>query len=107
MAAASRRIIDLQSLDREIVRLKSRCKELEGQIDLSLGYLQENYTSMTLKTVLPYLIQKAGFAGSLAQIFLQNDRLRENLSKLTNYVFDRISDGLEYLADKIHPNKED
>lgn len=103
----TKHIKDLQSLDREIYLLRLRARELEEKIDISLNYLQDNYSSMTMKSVFPFLLQKAGFTGSILQIFLQNERLKENLGRLTDYLFERISDGLEYLADKVSTGKDD
>ena len=100
-------IRDLQSLDREIYLLRLRAKELEEKIDQSLNYLQDHYSSMTVKSVFPLLLQKAGITGSILQIFLQNKRLKEILGKLADYLFGKVSDGLELLAEKLSPGKDD
>jgi len=105
MANSANNIYDLESLDREVARLRLRTKELEEEIDQSLNYLQEHYSSMTMKSVFPLLLQKAGIAGSVLEFFLQNERLRENLGKLGGYLLDKFSDGLEFLADKLSPAK--
>jgi hypothetical protein len=107
MTKQTNTITDLQTLDQEILRLRLRAKELEVKIDDSLDYLQDHYSTMAMKSVLPFFSQKSGFAGSILQIFLQNDRIRDNLGKLAVFLLDKFSDGLEYLTNKLSPQKED
>jgi hypothetical protein len=100
-------IYDLESLDREIDRLRARARVLEEKIDQSLDYLQDHYSSMAIKSVLPSFLQKSGIAGSVVQLFLQDERLRENLGKLGSYLLDKVSDGLEFVANKLSRGKEE
>ena len=105
MAIPARNIQDLQSLDREICLLRTRAKELEEKIDLSFNYLQDHYSSMTMKSVFPFLLQKAGITGAIIQVFLQNKRFKESLVKMTNYLFEKVADGLDALNDKLASKK--
>jgi hypothetical protein len=43
-------IHNLDSLEREIYRLKLQAKNMEGKLDKNLDYLQENYLSMTMNS---------------------------------------------------------
>jgi hypothetical protein len=43
-------IHNLDSLEREIYRLKLQAKNMEGKLDKNLDYLQDNYLSMTMNS---------------------------------------------------------
>jgi hypothetical protein len=105
MALPAKNIQDLQSLDREIYLLRTRAKELEEKIDLSFNYLQEQYSSMTMKSVFPFLLQKAGITGAVVQVLLQNKRFKESLGNLADYLFDKVADGLDSLNEKLSSRK--
>ena len=46
------KITTIKSLDDEIHRLQAKAKDLEGRLYESLDYLQDNYSSMVMKSVL-------------------------------------------------------
>jgi hypothetical protein len=106
MPPFSKNIRDLASLEREISRLQKRARQLEQEMDDSLDYLQENYTSMVIASFLPFIGRKTGFAGLLLKFLLQNERLRQKLTQLTEFLFDKASDGLDFLLDKVKFQKE-
>ena len=106
MGNSVKNINSLQSLDIEIYRLRSRAKVLEKDMDELLDYLQDNYSSMMVKSFLPVIVQKTGIAGSLLQLVFQNQRLLNSLSKLAGQLFDRIAEGVEFITDKLDSKKE-
>lgn len=102
-----------ESLDQEIIRLQARAKELETQLDDSLDYLQDNYSSMIMNSVfskagglLPGGI-KGGVAGTILSFILGNEKLVEAISRVTNHLVEKAADGIDKLADKIVKKKEE
>jgi hypothetical protein len=101
MSASKSTINDLSSLDLEITRLSLQAKDLEKQLDERLGFLQDNYSSMVMKSVFPVLQPGGGVAGTLLGVVLQNKRIRDSFAKLTEQLLSRVSDGLDFLSDKM------
>ena len=93
-------------LEKEIKRLQLRTRQLEREIDSKLDYFQDNYRSMAIKSFLPSVLARAGIAGSIIDMFLENQKFREALNKVTSSLFDKVSDGVEYLTRKFS-KKED
>ena len=102
----AKKINSLESLDREISRLRVRTKELEKDLDGKLDYLQDNYSSILMKSFLPVIIQKSGIAGGILQFVFQNERLQDSVLKLAERVFNRVSDGVEFVVDKLDGKKK-
>ena len=106
MARYPRNIRDLPSLEREISRLQQRARQLELKMDSSLDYLQENYTSMVFGSFLPFLGRNTGIGGMVLKFLLQNRRLRQQMTQLTEFLFDKASDWLDLLLDKLDFKKD-
>jgi len=96
----------LDILEKEIKRLQMRTRQLEREIDSKLDYFQDNYRSMAIKSFLPSVLAKAGIAGSIIDMFLENQKFRDALNKITSSLFDKVSDGVDFLAKKFS-KKED
>ena len=106
MARYQRNIRDLPSLEREISRLQQRARQLELKMDSSLDYLQENYTSMVISSFLPFLGRNTGIGGMVLRFLLQNRRLRQQMTQLTEFLFDKASGWLDLLLDKLNFKKD-
>lgn len=102
---ASKNINNLHSLEKEIQRLQSHARELEKEIDTRLDYLQDNYSSMAMQSVLSGVLQKTGLGGGILNLFIQNNRLLSALGKLADLLFNKAADGLEFLTDKLFNKK--
>ena len=103
--ASVKHISNLTELNREIHRLQSHARDLEKKLDDKLDYLQDNYSSMMVKSFIPSIIQKGGIIGGLAGLVFQNRRLQDSLSRLADQLFNRVSDGVEFIADKLDKKK--
>jgi len=101
----SKKLGSLETLDREITRLRSRSKKLEGELDDQFTYLQNNYSSLLMKSVLPGIQLRTGIPSNFLELFLQNDRLRGALGRLLDRVFDKLSEVIEFVAEKLERKK--
>ena len=97
----------LDVLEKEIKRLQMRSRLLEREIDSKLDFFQDNYRSMAIKSFLPSILAKAGIAGSLIDMFLENKKFRDALNKITSSLFDKISDGVSFLTKKFSKNEDE
>ena len=103
------KITTIESLDREISHLQSKAKQLEGKLDESLDYLQDNYSSMIMNSVLGKSASglKSGVTGTILSVLLSNEKLTAAFSKIINDLLDRAASGIDRLAEKMTGKKED
>ena len=94
-------------LDKEILRLRFQARVLEKKLDEKFDHLQDNYSSMIVKSFLPAITQKSGLAGSILQFVFQNSRLQDSLGKLAERLFNKVSDGVEFIAEKLDSQKNE
>jgi hypothetical protein len=98
---------DLRSLDREIRHLQRRRKALEKDLTERVGFLQEHYSSMMVKSVLPIIRDKTGVPLTIVELLTQNERFRGNIGRLADHLLDKISDGIEFISDKLDKKKKE
>ncbi len=91
---------ELQLLDQKIERLKKRSRQLESQLDGKLEYLQDNFKTLAIKSLLPSFLARAGITGTVLEVFMENRQFRNTVNKLTDTLFDKIAAGVEFLDRK-------
>jgi hypothetical protein len=101
MSKNSASVSDLRSLNQAIYQLSNEARQLEKSLDKSLDYLQENYSSMIIKSVMPVVQSSGGITGGVLAVLFQNQRLKTSFGRLTDQLFNRVSDGLDYLSEKM------
>jgi hypothetical protein len=108
----AKKITSIETLDQEIARLQSKAKDLEGELDKSLDYLQDNYSSMIMNSVFSGAASglSGGIKGSVIStilgFILGNEKLVEAFSRVTNHLVEKAADGIDKLADKIAKKKD-
>ena len=100
MPAAKKNIKDIQSLEREIQRLRREAKGMEKKFDTSFTYLQENYSSLMMNSLMPAKGVFKSIPQSIMQLVFQHERLRNALTDLTENLVNKASDGIEFLLEK-------
>ena len=103
----ARKIKDIASLDKEIRRMQEKAQVLEGKLDESLDYLQDNYSSMLVNSVFNTGGMKSTVTGTVLSFLLGNEKLRDAFSKIINHLTDKVAAGLDILADKLGGKKEE
>jgi hypothetical protein len=92
----------MQALDAEIRQLRQKARQLEDQLDVNFGYLQEHSGSMFVRSLLPKRIEGESLTGvKLLDTFLQNERLQKILIRLADRLAERIGEGLNWLVDRV------
>jgi hypothetical protein len=97
---------NLQALEKEIRRLKVHAKQLENDFDDNWSHLEENYLPMFLNSVLPKKTTYKGIPATIISLFLEHDRFRDTVIKLAEELIDRVSDGIDYLSEKLKRKKD-
>ncbi|MES1221680.1 MAG: hypothetical protein ABUT20_39640 [Bacteroidota bacterium] len=103
---ATKKFKDLEALEKEIRRLKLQSRQMEKEFDDNLSHLQENYLPMVLNSILPKKIAYKGIPATVISLFLEHDRFRNTVIKLAEELIDRVTDGIDYLSDKLKRKKD-
>jgi hypothetical protein len=107
MAAYTRPVRTLDTLDKEIKVLRQKAKKLEKEIDDTFTYFQEHSGTLFVNSLFPRRTEEEKHAeglslsGNILYTLLQNERLRKNLGKLTGKLADRLGEGINVLMDRL------
>ncbi len=63
MTGSKPRIYDMESLDTEIGRLKTRCRQIEDELDSSMDELKDNYRMMAFNSFIGNRLKSLAFSG--------------------------------------------
>jgi len=94
-------IHNLDTLEKEIYRLKLKAKNIEEKWDDNFEKLQHNYPSMFMNS----FFQKKKEEKTNGNGFFKNDALNAVVNKVTDRVADRAAEGIENLVNKIFHKK--
>ena len=96
----------MQSLEREIKRLRREARNIEKKFDDNLSYFQENYPSLIMHSVLPEKDGPRSLPASVIYLILQHERLRKALSNLTANLVDKAAEGIEFIVNRFFHGEE-
>ena len=106
MSTPIKKINSLSSLEKEIRRLKADAKRMESKMDDNFSYLQENYVSLALNSILPEKATYKGIPATIISLFLEHERFRNTVIKLAEQLIDKVSDGVDFISEKLSRKKE-
>ncbi len=86
-------IHNLDSLEREIYRLKLEAKNIEGKLDKNLDYLQDNYWRMTMNSLFCKDDNTTREDGFWKKVFKQ-DGVNETIDTIAANITDKASESL-------------
>src|SRR5437870_1380368 len=90
----AKNIHDLDSLDRELYRLKLEAKKLEEKLDHNLDHLQENYLSMTMNSVFFRHENKKNGDNGFWKSFVRNEGFNSAVNTIAGNVASKAAEGL-------------
>lgn len=104
----NKKVHSLESLDKEINRLRQKAKNLEAKMDDNFSYLHEHSSALMINTLLSGFIikNKESVSGSVFNFLLQSERLQQTLSKLSEIAVDKVANVIDALINKISPEKD-
>ncbi|HVT86602.1 MAG TPA: hypothetical protein VHD35_15465 [Chitinophagaceae bacterium] len=104
------KIKNLDTLEKEIYRLRLEAKNYESKLEDNLDHLQKNYASMAINSVFSRSSEKeSGKEKIKEKIFSSiwdNEKIRNGIDKIIGHLADRASEGIENLIDKILHRKD-
>ncbi|MDP4261304.1 MAG: hypothetical protein Q8941_02125 [Bacteroidota bacterium] len=101
----AKNIHNLDTLEREMYRLKLEARNIEEKLDHNLDHLQENYFSMTMNSIFRNKKEGEGKAGFF-ESFFKSESFNAAVNKITEHIVDKAAAGIENLIDKIFRKKQ-
>ena len=97
----AKNIHNLDTLEREIYRLRLEAKNIEEKLDRNLDHLQANYYSMTMNSIFGKSKQSDEGKSSFFDAFLKSESFNAAINKMTESVANKAAAGVEALVDKL------
>jgi len=97
---------NLDTLEKEIYRLRLKAKNLAEEISHNFEYLQDHYTSMTMNTVFNRpAYHKEKLKERIIDFIWENEKIHDGIDRIINHLAAKTSEGLESLLNKIFHKK--
>lgn len=91
MTAKKPNINNMSSLDAEIRRLKTRCREMEAELDNNMDALKENYGSMAFNSIIGNRLKSLPLLGTAAGALLGTPKVQAVIQTFFEKIFSRGS----------------
>jgi hypothetical protein len=99
----AKNIRNLDSLDRELYRLKLEAKNLEDKLDRNLDHLQEDYLSMTMNSFLCKHDNKNNGNNEFWKSFVKNNGFNSAVNTIAGSIAAKASEGLsDWMSKFLH-----
>jgi hypothetical protein len=97
-------IHDVASLEKAIAELELRKKMLEEKLEENSEFLQKNFMSMAMRSVVPKSTFETGPIAAAGN-FLKSDKLKEGFQKVVGTVTELAGEGMESILNKFRQRK--
>ncbi len=103
MIMKSSRIHNLDSLEKEIYRLKLHSQKLEDKMDENFTHLKENYGRMARNSVFGKKdgSMKDALGAGISGAFFRNERLQQAIDRIVGHLVEKATEGIDALIDKL------
>jgi hypothetical protein len=92
----------MDALDGEIRRLRTKAKQLEGQIDENFTYFQQHSGSLFVRSLLPRKLEGEELTGyRLLDRVIENEHLQKVLLRFADILAEKLGDGLNWLITRV------
>lgn len=98
-------IHNLDTLEKEILRLRLKAKTTEDELEKNMDYLQENYADMFVHSFTKKKREHSDEKHTLFESLLKNEHLNTAFNKISEQVADKASAHIENLVDKLFNKK--
>ncbi|HEY6504802.1 MAG TPA: hypothetical protein VIZ28_12555 [Chitinophagaceae bacterium] len=102
----TRKIHNLDTLEKEIYRLQLEAKNTEEKLDRNFDHLRDNYSSMFMNSFFSSRRNKEEGRSSFFDSFFKNENFTAAINKVTDHIANRAAEGIENLVDKIFQKKK-
>jgi hypothetical protein len=90
----TKNIHNLDTLEREIYRLKSEAKDIEEKLDRNLDHFQENYWSMTMNSFFCKDENKTNGEHSFGKNLFKHEGFNAVVNTIAENIADKATEGL-------------
>ncbi|HEY4206742.1 MAG TPA: hypothetical protein VGM31_08020 [Puia sp.] len=92
----------LDSLEKDIHKLRKKARVLERQLDDNFTYFQLHSGTLFVRSLLPRRVEGETVTGNpILDPFLQNERLQKVLAKLADILAEKLGDGLNWVINRV------
>ena len=98
-----KKIKDIETLEKEIYRLKFEALKAENKLDNNLEFLQKNYSTLIFNTFFDR--EKYGNGDKPKNNFFRNGPLNAVISDVTDHIAENASDRIREKIDKLFGKK--
>jgi len=106
MSKKVKKIHSLNSLDREIFRLRLENRQIVNNLDKNMDHFQHHYASMTLNSLLHRSSGKETIKEKILNSLMENENISNGVDKIVTFLVEKISEGIEYISEKIQHRKD-
>jgi hypothetical protein len=99
-------IHNLDSLEREIYRLKLEAKSIKEKMDHNLEQLQDDFSSMAMNSFFCRRKNRGEDNENFFESILKNEKLNKVVDKVTDHIANRAAESIDELIDKIFHKKK-
>ncbi len=96
-------IKDIDTLEKEIYRLKLEAKRTEDKFENNIDFLEKNYPSMVVNSF--FCGEKEKKDNGHSHSFFRSEKLNSILSSVTDHIAEKASDGIKDQIDKLFRKK--
>jgi hypothetical protein len=101
------KIKNLDTLEKEIYRLRLDAKNTEEKLEENLDHFQKHYASMTMNSIFNRSSSgKERIKEKLFNSIWENEKIHDGINKIVGHLADRAAEGIENLVDKILHRKD-
>lgn len=102
MSRSTKASRSMDALDGEIRRLRTKAKQLEGQIDENFTYFQQHSGSLFVRSLLPRKLEGEELTGyRLLDRVIENEHLQKVLLRFADILAEKLGDGLNWLITRV------
>ena len=101
----AKNIYNLDSLQREVYRLKLEAKRMEEKFDRNIEDLQENYASMAMNSILHKCRNKENGKNNFFDSFFENYGVRA-MNKIGDRIAEKAAEAIDGLIDTLFQKKK-
>lgn len=101
------KIKNLDTLEKEIYRLRLEARNYKDKLEENLEYLQKHYASMTMNSFFNRNSStKERVKDKIFSSIWENEKIRYGIDKIVGYLAEKATNGIEILIDKILHRKD-
>lgn len=101
-----RRIHNLDSLDKEIYRLKLQAADMERRLEKKAHYLRSHWLTLGMAAILSAKKDSGSIPLRLGELLMRNEKIQETLAKLTDTLAHKLMEVVESIGSRWLHKKE-